>query len=496
MRLLNVRTLQFATFTTEDTPPYIIVSHRWGDNEATFENFKSHKIWTSEGYMKVKGFCDFIRKVRPDTEWLWLDSCCIDKRDTAEVAKAINSMFRWYRNAVECFAYLRDVESLSTEVDSEFARSVWFKQCSLSEPKLSVIGHKSGTLSLDPAEADTYRKSPLNQAVSSITHVPLDVLHDISAIKRHPVREVMSWARYRKTKEPEDETYSMLGLFGVFMPLILGESRESARARLAEAISRKYANDVTRELINISPPEELVLSDATTSDQPPQDSRHRSRDHSTMSDQQVPGSSSGQPDRHNARNASSTEGSDYIEKMDTALERWYRDAKSGELFQYRAMDGELYQVYQSGRTASRGSATREALEKLMSHETRIVASENTGNGKGRQADSGEDDEEEASDEDVSKENRRYNPPNRNPAGGRQTAADVNHAADLSSARGAHQGRSRQPSTRHDQRALSSRGQQPRPAITAPREQARSQQRTGNYRVNQDNEEGEEESEED
>jgi hypothetical protein len=38
-----------------------------------------------------------------------LCSCCIDKTSTAELSEAINSMFRWYREAHVCYAYLTDV---------------------------------------------------------------------------------------------------------------------------------------------------------------------------------------------------------------------------------------------------------------------------------------------------------------------------------------------------------------------------------------------------
>jgi hypothetical protein len=27
---------------------------------------------------------------------MWVDTCCIDKRNAVELSEAINSMFRWY----------------------------------------------------------------------------------------------------------------------------------------------------------------------------------------------------------------------------------------------------------------------------------------------------------------------------------------------------------------------------------------------------------------
>lgn len=37
------------------------------------------------------------------------DLGCIDKKSSAELSEAINSMYRWYKNASECYAYLNDV---------------------------------------------------------------------------------------------------------------------------------------------------------------------------------------------------------------------------------------------------------------------------------------------------------------------------------------------------------------------------------------------------
>jgi hypothetical protein len=50
-----------------------------------------------------------------------LHRCCIDKTSTAELSEAINSMFRWYRGAQACYAYLTDVMEVG-----ELNRSRWF----------------------------------------------------------------------------------------------------------------------------------------------------------------------------------------------------------------------------------------------------------------------------------------------------------------------------------------------------------------------------------
>src|SRR4051812_28056590 len=60
--------------------------------------------------------------------------CCIDKSSSAELSEAINSMFRWYRNANVCYVYLEGVNRIPKDRvddadavdDAQFAASRWF----------------------------------------------------------------------------------------------------------------------------------------------------------------------------------------------------------------------------------------------------------------------------------------------------------------------------------------------------------------------------------
>lgn len=48
--------------------------------------------------------------MRDEIQYTWVDTCCIDKSSSAELSEAINSMFKWYRHAGICYAYLDDIE--------------------------------------------------------------------------------------------------------------------------------------------------------------------------------------------------------------------------------------------------------------------------------------------------------------------------------------------------------------------------------------------------
>src|SRR5437764_7184434 len=116
MRLLNANTYEFKDFLDSDIPPYIILSHRWGKDEVAYQVFlKRHKdkhepfLSQSAGYQKILDFCHYgpelYRKKHSErfhdkeVEWVWVDTCCIDKTSSAELSEAINSMFGWYNKA-------------------------------------------------------------------------------------------------------------------------------------------------------------------------------------------------------------------------------------------------------------------------------------------------------------------------------------------------------------------------------------------------------------
>src|SRR5437763_9939324 len=58
-------------------------------------------------------------------ELISVNTDCIDKTSSAELSEAINSMFRWYENALVCYAHLSDIPA-STEASVTFVKSRWF----------------------------------------------------------------------------------------------------------------------------------------------------------------------------------------------------------------------------------------------------------------------------------------------------------------------------------------------------------------------------------
>jgi hypothetical protein len=111
MRLLNARTYELQTFLGTDKPNYAILSHTWEDEEVLFEDIRdtSNIDWSAKkGYFKIKMTCD--QALEDGCDFVWIDTCNINKDSSSELSEAINSMFRWYKDASICYAYISDVK--------------------------------------------------------------------------------------------------------------------------------------------------------------------------------------------------------------------------------------------------------------------------------------------------------------------------------------------------------------------------------------------------
>ncbi len=90
-------------------PPYAILSHTWGDEEFTYRDLIDGTGATKAGWDKIR--FSGQQAERYGLQYFWIDTCCIDKSNLVELQEAINSMFRWYQNAIRCYVYLSDVSA-------------------------------------------------------------------------------------------------------------------------------------------------------------------------------------------------------------------------------------------------------------------------------------------------------------------------------------------------------------------------------------------------
>jgi hypothetical protein len=227
------------------TPPkYAILSHTWGadEDEVTFKDISKGKGKgkTKPGYAKLQ-FCA-AQAAKDKLEFFWVDTCCIDKSSSAELAEAINSMFKWYRNSRACYVYLSDVPSTSkTTVQSDkqpsFRNNRWFTRGwtlqELLAPETVVFFSTDGTRIGDKASLATEIARETTIPVAALENGPRFML-------KYPVEERMNWAKHRRTKREEDAAYCLLGIFEVQMPLIYGEGKTKAFGRLEKEIESIY----------------------------------------------------------------------------------------------------------------------------------------------------------------------------------------------------------------------------------------------------------------
>ncbi|CAJ2507332.1 Uu.00g085180.m01.CDS01 [Anthostomella pinea] len=248
MRLLNTKTLELSAF-HQDRPPYAILSHTWTDDEAPLEAFVRRARLSrpiarlrKRRYAKVRRACKLARS--NGLNWIWIDTCCIDKASSAELTEAINSMYAWYAAAEVCYAYLSDVPSDDDPLveKSGFARSRWFRRGWTLQEMIApraVEFYSNDWVSIGS-------KWELASTIERITGVHGTILKEpyFAGTAQHnwSVAQRMSWAANRQTTRPEDLAYSLLGLFSVHMPLLYGEGARNAFLRLQGEIA-EVTND-------------------------------------------------------------------------------------------------------------------------------------------------------------------------------------------------------------------------------------------------------------
>jgi len=250
MRFLHSKTLEFREFPNHEVVVYAILSHTWGPDEVLFHELDGlnagntpQAIKQKSGYQKIQACC--AQAASDGFEYAWVDTCCIDKRSSAELSEAINSMYRWYQDCAVCYAYLTDVPN---DVDAttqrrKFEQSRWFTRGwtlqELIAPQVLEFYGDQWIFRGQGASLGTHRS--LSDVISDITRIPSALLRG-ARLSSYSIAQKMSWAAGRETTRGEDRAYSLMGLFNVNMPLLYGEGNR-AFSRLQEELMKISADE-------------------------------------------------------------------------------------------------------------------------------------------------------------------------------------------------------------------------------------------------------------
>ncbi|KIM59819.1 hypothetical protein SCLCIDRAFT_61681, partial [Scleroderma citrinum Foug A] len=229
---------------------YAILSHRWLEQQGQTAEVRydemaelakmdedRDEIRQRDGYQKILHSCEQTKQ--DGLDWLWVDTCCIDKRSTAEISEAINSMYQWYENAAVCYAHLHDVLNLSFPGERNdvlypnsngwpewFSRG-WTLQELIAPRNIHFFNHDWQLIG---------DKRTFSRILVRITRIPSYIIMD-GMYDRPCVAQIMSWAANRTTTLVEDRAYSLLGLLDINMTISYGEGK-AAFQRLQREIIR------------------------------------------------------------------------------------------------------------------------------------------------------------------------------------------------------------------------------------------------------------------
>ncbi|KAK2776372.1 het domain-containing protein [Colletotrichum kahawae] len=206
----------------------------------------SSQVKTKKGFLKVERAAKQALSHRYD--YIWIDTCCIDKSSSAELSEAINSMYQWYQGAGICYAFLSDVSTSNTgraRQEATIRSSRWFtrgwtlqeliapRKMEFYSAEWDFLGRKAGS------RINSFSSNLVGSRIlGEITGIDERVLDGSLGPQDLSVATRMSWAALRQTTRVEDLAYCLLGLFSVNMPLLYGEGAR-AFVRLQEAIMRE-----------------------------------------------------------------------------------------------------------------------------------------------------------------------------------------------------------------------------------------------------------------
>lgn len=247
MRLLRLeptkRTWLIESFSGPKIPFYAVLSHTWGpDNaEVKFEDIqdgsRSFDDTSKAGYDKLR-FCH-NQSQKSGLLYFWIDTCCIKKSDSSELALSLNSMFYWYQRSAICYVYLSDVSIEDTtdapgmfKWEQAFKKSRWFRRGWTLQELLAPSS--VAFFSKEQHLIGNKNEEWLAKVIANVTPIPTPALRGVK-LSLFSRRTRMSWASGRETTVPEDAAYCLIGIFDLQLHTLYADGEFEKRKNVALA---------------------------------------------------------------------------------------------------------------------------------------------------------------------------------------------------------------------------------------------------------------------
>ncbi|KNG47044.1 vegetative incompatibility protein het-e-1 [Stemphylium lycopersici] len=228
-------------------PPYAILSHTWDEGqEVTFDDLMKNNGKNKTGYNKIR-FC--ASQAKSDVlDYFWIDTCCIDKSNNAELSEAIISMFRWYKNAEKCYVYLSDVSSRPSGEGSDAHRK---RKPAIEKSRWFTRGWTLQEL-IAPASVEFFSKDgerlgdkeSLKQTLYEITRIAIPALEGSIFDVQMPLLYGEGWQKAMDRLRKEVKEYHSINL-----PIVVGASfnshNEEHNARCLPDTRTELLNEIT-----------------------------------------------------------------------------------------------------------------------------------------------------------------------------------------------------------------------------------------------------------
>ncbi|KAI1261971.1 hypothetical protein F5Y18DRAFT_191129 [Xylariaceae sp. FL1019] len=75
-------------------PSFTVLSHMWDEGKVAYKDYVNGKSGDLKCFDKIARACRLAASSNID--YLWVDTCCIDKSSSAELPETIKSMFAYH----------------------------------------------------------------------------------------------------------------------------------------------------------------------------------------------------------------------------------------------------------------------------------------------------------------------------------------------------------------------------------------------------------------